>query len=244
MKTKQNKQPEISREELLQQFEKAPGANAQKKFSAFSQRALNGLKYQTGDLQQSLGRLDRKIKRKNRPAILPKLAAAASIALLLALSYIYLPNTQDTGAGQGYTAYFDYPVFVLSVAERGEPQAAQSSTASLLSRAAQTYQAESYTDTEGLLRAYISQVPDDGEAQFYFAVVLLGQDKASAAKPILERLKNDLPAPNYKRPVDWYLALSYIAEGEPEQARGLLLSLSQGDDRYARLARLAINQLF
>lgn len=244
MKAKQNKQPEISREELLQQFEKHPGATAQKKFSAFSQRALNGMKYQEGDLRQSLKRLDGKIKRNNRPAILPKLAAAASIALLLALSYIYLPYAQEAGAGQGYTAYFDYPVLVLSNVERGKAEAPQSSTASLLSRAAQTYQAGSYSDAEGLLRAYISQVPDDGEAQFYFAVVLLGQDKASGAKPILERLKNNLPAPNYKRPVDWYLALACIAEGEPEQARGLLLSLSQGDDRYARLARLAINQLF
>lgn len=213
-------------------------------YDRFSEQALRGLQYQESDLGQTLSGLEQRLKLKAAPPrrrpLGQRLLFAASISLLMGVAVWALFHTSPEA--QLFAQHFDLPPCAMEAAERSKSREPATS-ASPLSLAIQAYENEAYKAAESGFRIYLEKSPEDGEAQFYYALLLLKRGASDAALPILAQLAEKAPKPSYQRPVQWYLGLALLHNGQSAEAAAQFSGLTDGGDRYARQAKQALQSL-
>lgn len=213
-------------------------------YAPFSEQALRGLQYQEGDLGHTLSGLERRLKLKASPSrrrpLGQRLLLAASISLLLGTAVWALFRTSPET--QLFAQHFDLPPCAMEGGERSK-SGEMATPATSLGLAIQAYENEAYKAAEQSFRVYLEQSPEDTEAQFYYALLLLKRGASEAALPILAQLAEEGPKPKYERAVQWYLGLALLHSGQSSEAAAQFSGLSDGGDRYARQAKQVLRSL-
>ncbi|MCB0579554.1 MAG: tetratricopeptide repeat protein [Phaeodactylibacter sp.] len=241
-----NERP-LSRKEMLERHRRQDYQDSGNELSEFSRRALAGLQYHPGDepLEATLRRIDRKTggaAGRSFP-IRQFLSIAAAAALLLIGGYFLIQ--QPPGHEALFARHFDYLPSAVETrgGARADGPAAYEETAGARDKAMQAYEAGEYQQARRLMEEYLSENKRDNEVRLYLGIVLLGEGDPAGAIDNLEAALANLPQPAYERPARWYLALAYLRNGQPEQARALLAALKNGNDRYATASRALSGQL-
>lgn len=212
-------------------------------YDQFSEQALRGLQYQETDLGQTLSGLEQRLKLKaalpRRRPLGQRLLLAASISLLLGLAVwaLFRPSPE----AQLFAQHFKLPVCAMEGGERRKSEVA--APAISLDLAIQAYENKEYKTAERGFRIHLEKSPEDGEAQFYYALLLLERGASDAALPILAQLAEEAPKREYKRSIQWYLGLALLHNGQSAEAIVQFSELTDGGDRYARQAKQALQSL-
>lgn len=229
----------ISKVDLLQKHSEAAWQNEHPEYDEFSQRAIKGLEYHDANepLRSTLGRLQQQLApsqstHRIRPIRRAMSIAAGFLILVIGVYLLYLqaPVHQDSL----FMAHFSY---LPSAMEEGSSRTTDAPSVENLKLAAiGAYEAEKYFEAEGLFRAYIAENPSDVEMQFYYGIILLGNDKGAAALPLLQKMQSQPVRKAYERPAKWYTALAFLQIEQKGKAVEELQELISGNDKYARNA--------
>lgn len=239
-----NPKKNLSRAEMERLHRSGDYRNADTKaYDQFSEQALRGLQYQESDLGQTLSGLEQRLKLNaalpRRRPLGQRLLLAASISLLMGVAVwaLFRPSSEV----QLFAQHFDLPPCAMEAAERSKSR--EMTTVSPLGLAIQAYENKEYKTAESGFRIHLEKSPEDGEAQFYYALLLLKRGASDAALPILAQLAEEAPKPEYKRPIQWYLGLALLHNGQSAKATAQFSGLTDGGDRYARQAKKALQSL-
>ncbi len=141
------------------------------------------------------------------------LSAAASIALLIALFFVFkdrfLPNQQLPS----YADLEQHTPLALTQMGGEDIYATQAEAA---------FNKGDYRAAAAALQAYLQEKPDDRLAQLYLAISLIEAGQQEEARKWLEPL---LQSVDFKEKAIGYMALSYHKEGKSEQAEAWLKKL-------------------
>lgn len=236
----------LSRQEMLERHRRREYEDIKNELNEFSRRALAGLQYQPDEepLESTLARLDRKLGASAGRAFPFRqiLSIAAAAILLLAAGYfIFFQEPTNVAL---FAQHFDYlPSAVKTEGGSRNLPDTYDGTAGYRARAIQAYEAGNYQEAKAFMEKQLSENERDSEIRLYLGIVLLGEGKAEPAISHLQAALDNLPQPAYERPATWYLALAYLQNNQPEQARELFIQLQEGKDRYANGARAVLEQL-
>jgi FimV-like protein len=167
-----------------------------------------------------LAETDRKMPAYHPPAqIIPFGEAARSrfyqiaAAVILLLIPLYLVLDYNRRPNKLFAAYFSPHQAVM--VESGDPMA----------QAMQEYQRQNYAQALPILEKMLSERANHDTTLFYQGNSSLALGKADEAISSFEKLTTDQANPFYHE-AQWYLALAYLKDKQPEKARNLLNSLS------------------
>lgn len=238
----------IGKTGLVQQHQARGWEKENNEFDAFSQKAIIGLQYHNENepLPATLRRLEQQVNAKSKKRTVVPIKRVMSIAagfvvLALGIYFLYLQAPSNDNL---FVQHFTYLPLAMDGASRGQvAQDSSSSSSSLKDAAIRAYEADKYDEAEGLIRAYINQVPDDVEMQFYYGVVLLGKGNSQAALPYLTKMMEQPVKISYQRPASWYVALAFLAQDDQSSAKSVFRALATGEDKYAVNARALLKHL-
>jgi TolA-binding protein len=242
-----NKKP-IGKDGLVQQYREKGWEKKNEEFDEFSQKAITGLQYHNENepLPETLRRLEQKVRAgsKGRAAVPIRRImsiAAGFVILAMGVYFLYLQTPADDSL---FAQHFTYLPLAMDGASRNYVARDSSSSGTGLKDAAiKAYEADNYDEAEGLIRAYINQVPDDLEMQFYYGVVLLGKGHSQAALPYLKKMMEQPVKRAYQRPASWYVALAFLAQEDYSSAKSVFKELATGEDKYAINSRALLKHL-
>lgn len=103
------------------------------------------------------------------------------------------------------------------------------------------YHAQQYQKSLPYFSSYLVQAPDDKDARMMYTIALFEVDQLNHAEQQLRYIKQ-LPEGNSEI-VQWYLALVYLAQYEPEKAMPLLKTLSEYSPVYGLQAAEIMRKL-
>lgn len=106
--------------------------------------------------------------------------------------------------------------------------------------AMRAYEQRDYPEAIRRLEAELRAAPDDNGLRLYLAVSLLMQGRQTDAEPLLRQMAaaQDLT----KVPATWYLALCLLRQGQPNNARELLVPL-RADTIFGQRAQQVLDAL-
>ena len=161
---------------------------------------------------------------------LPFLAAAASIALLIAV-YFFL--RQPTPGNDALFAA-NYEPYQIGLVQRGTQQEA-------LTQADQLYRAGSFDQAAPVLESILEVDPNLPKVRMALAISYLEMNQDELAKEQLNQIYDN---PLYTDKVQWYLALIFIRNNQIDQAQSELEKLVQDQNsNYQSRANQLLNQL-
>lgn len=109
-----------------------------------------------------------------------------------------------------------------------------------LEKGLEAYRKEAYTKAIPVLKQYVKAQPMSNyvaKVQLYLAVSYLAEREAKNAIPILLGLEQNLPDPEYKEAIEWYLAKAYWQLNEKEKSKAILEKLAAQKSPYQMIAR-------
>lgn len=140
-----------------------------------------------------------------RPVVRWVIGLAAAIALvLMARQVFFQPNLYDQ--------YSQYPP--LAMIEKSN------ATQDKLAAMEAAFNQKDYTKALPLLQAYVQEKPEDLQAQLYLGICLLETGKYAAARDLFTKISSG--ESSFVDYGQWYLALSYLKEGNKAECRKVL----------------------
>lgn len=156
------------------------------------------------------------------------IAMAASFLLLITAGYFILADT--TSAPQLYEAYYQpYPNIAAPLERSGNEEVTENPFA--------LYEQRAYElAVPAFEKAMKNQQNPQPALRFYYALSLLQTDKTAEA---IDQLKAVSTARDTRffSPSRWYLALAYLKQDTPGEAKRLLKELSAGNSAYQEKAK-------
>ena len=154
-----------------------------------------------------------KSKRKIRLNRTDLLSIAASLTLFLAVGLLMLFHNQLTDPDDLYASYFEpYPSIYSQRSVGGN-----TSLGKIKEKAFLTYEKENWRDSKSYFSELLEKHPGNIEYTFYLGVLNLKLDKTNKA---LEQFQGILQKddPLFEGQANWYLALSYLKNGDIEES--------------------------
>jgi hypothetical protein len=140
-------------------------------------------------------------------------AIAASVGIIVLISYFALQSTNSDLVGEYYTAYADLKI--------DKPRGAADDYR-LKVIAYEAYKKDQSEAAVILVDSVLEQSPDDEEALFIRGLAYLQSKNYSLAVADFEKIKGDGNA-------QWFLALAYLGENDVEGARSVLEAIGKDE---------------
>ncbi len=148
------------------------------------------------------------------------LSLAAALALLLCTIFLLKNLQTDSGKPPAYAELAQHSPLAFTQMGAEEEN---------LSAAEQAFNAGNYAQAAKNLQRYLEAQPQDQLAQLYLAISLIETDRTEDARKLLTPL---MQAPDFRDKALWYMALSFIKENHPEQAKPWLEKISPAAKEY------------
>lgn len=182
-----------------------------------SEKAWKGLEklYQEGHLQDLMKQIEMEITPSTRGSFhgLWRIAGLAPI-LVLALTTWWLWPERPI---QSERWIQDLPAAVpMAGADRG------ASIRSLKQQAVEAYQTKKYEEANRLFDTYLKQVPTDQLIRLYYGISLLENHEYPQGLEALSNVHQFMIAPELRPASDWYLALAWYYNGQPQRSADML----------------------
>lgn len=162
------------------------------------------------------------------------LAIAASILLIILAFWYLMPRSDQQLARQYFNPYPD--VLSQRLEEKGFFGSHESET--YLKSGMTEYNTQDYISSTSSLTSYIDQAPSEhpflSEGKLYLALSYFQLQNYPESTNILLQL-DESSNPEMSNVIDWYLGLSYLAEGKRAEAKIKLAAL-RNDDKYSARA--------
>ena len=161
--------------------------------------------------------------------------AAAFLAGIIVVIYLMI-SSSDTGSAKLYSEYYEpYPV----INNIRSDQVSEDS----FEKGLKQYEQASYDDAVLQLSAIIPEDSRYSQAQFYLGQSYLAKDDFDKAIEIFSgQAKNNSSI--FQSHSKWYLALSYIKVGKPQEAANILEEIAGNENAYNHnLARKLLKEL-
>lgn len=155
-------------------------------------------------------------------------AVAATLALLL-VSIFVIKNLVQQPSSPTYADLAQHPPLALTQMSADHSE----ETATLA--AEQAFNSGNYAQAAQALQRHLQVQPEDQLAQLYLAISFIETDRLKDARNILQSLTT---SPDFRDKALWYLALSYIKEGNEKQAKTYLKDISPTAKEYQQAQRL------
>ncbi len=227
----------MNREEFLKSLDQLKGLSKEdlENMDPLDREALEGYQYldKGAEHAQVLQRLDRRFQAKlpekkvvtktKQPRILLLRRLAAAVLILLIPAYFLLRPASTSSL---YQEHFEAPRSTYFQVSRS---AATEKTD--LDVAFQAYATEDYQQAASLINDLIAQHPDKPDLKFYQAISLLASDQVEDAIDLFKDCL-DISYQDTDQKSSWYLALSYLKQGDKEQALFWLSKTVEVDDEH------------
>ena len=105
-----------------------------------------------------------------------------------------------------------------------------------LSRAEQAFNNKDYATAALQLEAFLEGEPDDTEARYFLGISYLETGQYDKADRLFRQLLEGNSAYTYEGA--WYLALSFLRQGNTTATREYLERIPEGSDRYGKAQEL------
>jgi len=162
------------------------------------------------------------------------LTIAASVLLIILAIWYLIPKSDQQLARQYFTPYPD--VLSQQIEERGFFGSHESET--YLKAGMSEYNTQDYSSSTSSLASYINEAPLEHpflqEGSLYLALSYFQVQNYPESTNILLRL-DEVPNTDLGNVIDWYLGLSYLAEGKRAEAK-IKLTVLSNDDKYSARA--------
>ena len=211
-------------------------------YDDFSRQALEGVRYQKEDPAAVFSRMEKQLgidaDEARKVSFRKILAAAASLLILVSVSYLAVFQDNQISGEELYQAHFAPLSYVDNDMERGTRNKNTATANSVKEQAIQAYSAEDFETAESLFQLYLQEAgQEDDFARFFYGITLMEQSKLKPAISIFQQTQNNPPTAALARPATYFLALAYIRQSKHDSAWPLLQSLTDQSDRYGRSAR-------
>lgn len=162
-------------------------------------------------------------------------SAAAALVLLLGIGLALWLRPQPLTYQQLAMQRFTPPPSPFLLREGG-------ATDSLLTAGAQAYERGDYRQAAQVWAALPSDHPRASQVRLYQGIARLAADQPDQAEALLAALR-DHPEPEVAQSARWYLALTYLRQGQPAAAQPLLADLAQTQGSLAQRAQALLAEL-
>lgn len=149
--------------------------------------------------------------------------AAASIIIVLGTWFI-LNQTQSKPT---YSEYADYGALALT--ERGEDDSVKILAENLFNN-------EQYEEAVGILEKIHVQDPENNQIKLYLAMALIETEQYERADTLLTEIRENESVYQYR--AVWYLALSYLKQGDIEATKAVLKEIPESAAEYNKAREL------
>jgi tetratricopeptide (TPR) repeat protein len=167
------------------------------------------------------------------PKRLLKYPIAASIILLIGISLWKVYSLESPGKiFADYYKTYQPDISIRSI----------NTTTDKIHLACLLYQEGKYESSFGILDAYLLENVDNQTARFYLGMNAIELGKIDLAINELKKIEQDETTP-YAVHARWYLAMTYLKSGNPDEAKMYLNSLKIGENYYSEKARKVLKKL-
>lgn len=160
---------------------------------------------------------------------------AAAVALLAVVGWALLTQLGEPKAAKElYAEHFE--VYTVPNSFRGKIPKDK------LEKAFEPYKAGDYAAALGEFEALDQEYPQEEQVLFYAGICELSRDNPAAGRAYLEQVL-DLPDHRSEVQAKWYIALSWLAEGEASRAKPILTELASYEQKYRERAMEILDDL-
>ncbi|MEM0997901.1 MAG: tetratricopeptide repeat protein [Bacteroidota bacterium] len=154
---------------------------------------------------------------------------AAAVLILAVVGVFTLQNLGESSPEALYQEYF-------TVYSGAEWRSGSPVLETELKAAFSVYQAQDYAAAQTAFAALEAKSPDNATVRFYHAMSAMANRDIATALPRLRGLSTT-SGHTFRSQAQWYLALAYLNQNQPESAIPLLEALAAKPGKYGKLAR-------
>jgi len=155
---------------------------------------------------------------------------AAILILGILLTYVFLPKSMTSE--ELYTSYYEAPELELNYRGGDDDR--------VVAQLSQYYEAKNYMSYIKLADQQDSLILARPTLQFAKAIAYVETENLTSAIPLFEKLRTN---PLHKKRSQWYLALTYLNEGNLDKAKSILNEIADGQGSYNNKAKEILGKL-